>query len=128
MTQDFQWITLFDRLHRFERIFPVQRAAAERERRERWTLSWSKMSADLSTMLFGTYLGGNRRWTAGNAIAGRFLRVPSVVAGQTSSGNFPLAASNAGPIQGEVLSSFVTNDRAFIHGRGGVRGRRDCRP
>ena len=64
-----------------------------------------KMSADLSTELFGTYLGGTGS-DGGNAIAVDF-ETSIVVAGQTSSGNFPLAAGMQGYSQ-EVLASFVT--------------------
>lgn len=64
-----------------------------------------KMSGDLSTMLFGTYLGGSGSDGA-NAIAVDF-ETSIVVAGQTSSGNFPVAASVQAYSQ-EVLASFVT--------------------
>jgi Beta-propeller repeat len=64
-----------------------------------------KMSIDLSTLDFGTYLGGSGS-DGGNAIAVDF-ETSMVVAGQTSSGNFPVAGSVQGYTQ-EVLTSFVT--------------------
>jgi Beta-propeller repeat len=64
-----------------------------------------KMSSDLSTMLFGTYLGGTGS-DGGNAIAVDF-ESSIVVAGQTSSGNFPVAGSVRGYSE-DVLASFIT--------------------
>ncbi len=64
-----------------------------------------KMSADLSTMLFGTYLGGSGS-DGGTAIAVDF-ETSVVVAGQTSSGNFPVAGGMQG-YSAEILASFLT--------------------
>jgi hypothetical protein len=56
-------------------------------------------------MLFGTYLGGTGS-EGGNAIAVDF-ETSIVVAGQTSSGNFPVAGSVQGYSE-EILASFLT--------------------
>jgi hypothetical protein len=64
-----------------------------------------KMSGDLSTMLFGTYLGGTGSDGA-NAIAVDF-ETSIVVAGQTGSGDLPVVGS-VQAYSDEVLASFVT--------------------
>ena len=64
-----------------------------------------KMNPTLSTLMFGTYLGGTGN-DGGNAIAVDF-ETSIVVAGQTSSGDFPTAGS-AQAYSSEQISSFVT--------------------
>jgi Beta-propeller repeat len=64
-----------------------------------------KMNNTLSTLMFGTYLGGSGSDGA-NAIAVDF-ETSVIVAGQTSSGNFPTAGSMKN-YSTEVLSSFIT--------------------
>ncbi len=65
----------------------------------------AKMNTTLSALTFGTYLGGTGN-DGVNAIAVDF-ETSIMVAGQTSSGNFP-AAGSLQPYPTEVLSSFIT--------------------
>lgn len=64
-----------------------------------------KLNANLSNVTFGTYLGGSGS-DDGNAIAVD-SETSIVVAGQTSSGNFPLAGSVQNYLP-SILSSFIT--------------------
>jgi hypothetical protein len=64
-----------------------------------------KLNPTLSTLMFGTYLGGTGN-DGGNAIAVDF-ETSIVVGGQTSSGDFPTAGS-AQAYSSEQISSFVT--------------------
>ena len=64
-----------------------------------------KLNTSLSALLFGTYLGGYGS-DGGNAVAVDF-ETSVIVAGQTSSGNFPIAG-NLPKSSSEILSSFVT--------------------
>ena len=64
-----------------------------------------KLNTTLSAMSFGTYLGGYGS-DGGNAIAVDF-ETSIFVAGQTSSGNFPVAG-NLPNSSSEILSSFIT--------------------
>ncbi len=64
-----------------------------------------KLNTTLSAVPFGTYLGGSGS-DGGNAIAVDF-ETSVIVAGQTSSGNFPTAGSMKN-YSAEVLSSFIT--------------------
>lgn len=64
-----------------------------------------KLNTSLSAIPFGTYLGGSGS-DGGNAIAVDF-ETSVIVAGQTSSGNFPIAGNLANS-SSEMLSSFIT--------------------
>ena len=64
-----------------------------------------KLNTTLSAMPFGTYLGGYGS-DGGNAIAVDF-ETSVIAAGQTSSGNFPIAG-NLPNSSSEILSSFIT--------------------
>ncbi len=64
-----------------------------------------KLNNTLSTLMFGSYLGGSGG-DGGNSIAVDF-ETSIIVAGQTSSGNFPTAGSMRN-FSSEVLSSFIT--------------------
>ncbi len=64
-----------------------------------------KLNSTLSALTFGTYLGGSSN-DGGNAIAADF-ETSIIVAGQTSSADFPTAASLQRYLS-EGLSSFIT--------------------
>lgn len=64
-----------------------------------------KLNTALSAVTYGTYLGGSGS-DGGNAIAVDF-ETSITVAGQTGSGNFPVAG-NSQPYSSEMLSSFLT--------------------
>src|ERR1019366_4053890 len=64
-----------------------------------------KLNNTLSAVTFGTYLGGSGS-DGGNAIAVDF-ETSIIVAGQTSSGNFPVAG-NLQNSTSEILASFIT--------------------
>jgi len=84
--------------------FPVQRPIQNTNAGSMDAFS-VKTNVTLSAVTFGTYLGGSGS-DAGNAIAVD-SETSIVVAGQTSSGNFPAAGSLQNYLP-EVLSSFIT--------------------